>query len=79
VLGVVWTGKISKNLLLESIQADLRKKPDSERIVLTYPVGQKLTAKKESKASKFDLLINKKVYICDNLIKGVSVPYSMGC
>jgi hypothetical protein len=58
------------------IQADSRKKPDSERIVLTYPVGQKLIAKKESKADKFDLLINKKDYTCNNLIKGVSAVFN---
>ena len=46
------------------------KKPDSERFVLTYPVDQKLIAKKESKANKFDSLINKKVYTCDNVIIG---------
>jgi len=35
-----------------------------------------LIAKKESKANKFDLPINKKVYACDNLIKGISSVFN---
>ena len=34
------------------IQADLRKKPDSKRIVLTYLVGQKLIAKRRVKGEQ---------------------------
>jgi hypothetical protein len=77
VLGVAWTGKnikMFRNTRIgdhdDFIQANLRNKPDSERFVLTYPVDQKLAAKKESKTSKFDSLINKKVYTCDNEIIG---------
>lgn len=77
VLGIAWTGKnikMLRNTRIDGhddfIQANLRNKSDSERFVLMYPVGQKLAAKKESKASKFDSLINKKVYTCDNEIIG---------
>ena len=77
VLGVAWTGKSKGKFRTARISnhnniiPNLPKMAEPETSVPTNSAtNQKLTAGKNSKANKFDLLVNKHAYTCDNLVIG---------
>lgn len=77
VLGVAWTGKskggVSTALVgnYNNTIQNLHETADHKRNASIHSAAaQKLTASKSPKANKIDLLLNKCVYTCDNLVIG---------